>query len=192
MTDAIPLIAEPSGTALILVDLQNITMAMSVAPHTARLVLDNGVRLARRCREKGVHVVLIRVGGDPGMRLPAPLDAPFPAFKVPERWDQFPDGLEPQPGDIVVTKHNWGAFFATDLDQQLRRRGIHTLLIGGIATNFGVESTARQAHEAAYEPVLIEDAMTAFSVEEHRFAIERIFPRLGRVRSTAEVLAALA
>lgn len=110
---------------------------------------------------------------------------------MPERWDEFPPNLL-SPKDVVITKFNWGAFYSTDLDLQLRRRGIRTVLLGGIATNFAVESTARQAHEAGYEVVLIEDDMTGFTAEEHRFAIERILPRLGRVRSTDEIIAALA
>lgn len=183
---------DPKTSALILVDLQNVTMAMDVAPYSTKHVLINAARLARRCREKEIQVVLVKVGSSRGMRLPAPIDAPFPSFPLPERWNEFPAELGNVETDIVVTKHNWGSFFSTDLDQQLRRRGLDTLLICGIATNFGVESTARQAHEAAYAPILIEDAMSGFSAEEHAFAVRHVFPRLGRVRSTDETLSALA
>jgi nicotinamidase-related amidase len=88
-------------------------------------------------------------------------------------------------------KHQWGAFYGTDLDLQLRRRSIDTILIGGIATNFGVESTARDAWERTYKVVFIEDMMTSFSTEAHQFSISTVFPRLGRVRSSEQVLAAL-
>jgi nicotinamidase-related amidase len=73
---------------------------------------------------------------------------------------------------------------------QLRRRGIKTIVIGGIATNFGVESTARDAYERGYALVFVEDAMSALSDDGHQFAIANIFPRLGLVRSTEEVLKA--
>jgi nicotinamidase-related amidase len=99
--------------------------------------------------------------------------------------------LGPREGDIVVTKRQWGAFYGTDLDLQLRRRGITTVVLGGIATNYGVESTARDGYERGYELVLVEDAMSARSAADHAFAFERIFPRLGRVCATAEVIAAL-
>ena len=193
LTQREPRVLDPSSTALVVVHLQNVTMAMTTAPHTAQDVLANSLRLADRCRTHGALVVLIRVsvGVRGAMQLRPQIDAPFPAFKVPERWDEFPPELGPRDFDVVVTSFNWGGFFATDLDQQLRRRAIKTLLIGGIATNFGVESTARQAHEAGYELVLVEDAMGGFEADEHRFAVERIFPRIGRVRSTREVLEAL-
>jgi nicotinamidase-related amidase len=99
--------------------------------------------------------------------------------------------LDRQPADLVITKRQWGAFYGTELDQQLRRRGIQTIVIGGIATNFGVESTARAAFDRGYELVFVEDAMTTLSAEAHKFAIEAIFPRMGRVRTTDAVLQAL-
>jgi nicotinamidase-related amidase len=97
----------------------------------------------------------------------------------------------PKPGDIVVTKRQWGAFYGTDLELHLRRRGIKTIVIGGISTNFGVESTARDAWERAFAMVFVEDAMAAMSAEAHTFAVTNIFPRLGLVRSTPDVLQAL-
>ena len=92
----------------------------------------------------------------------------------------------------MVTKRNWGAFYGTDLDLQLRRRGIKTIVLGGIATNMGVESTARAAHEHGYSQILVEDAMASRSVEMHAFAVGTVFPLLGLVRSTEEVLAGCA
>ena len=91
----------------------------------------------------------------------------------------------------MVTKRSWGAFYGTDLELQLRRRGIRTLVLGGIATNFGVESIARDAFERAYAQVIVEDASSALGEGAHEFAFTTIFPRLAHVRSTAEVLAAL-
>lgn len=91
----------------------------------------------------------------------------------------------------MVTKHNWGAFHGTDLDVQLRCRGITTIVLGGNATNMGVESTARAAHEHAYHLVLVQDAMASLTAFDHAFAVERIFARIGRVASTNEVVDAL-
>jgi nicotinamidase-related amidase len=89
----------------------------------------------------------------------------------------------------VITKRQWGAFYGTGLDLDLRRRGKKTIVLGGIATNFGVESTARDAWERNYQLVLVEDAMAGMNNESHQFAIRRIFPRLGRVCGVADVLA---
>ena len=94
-------------------------------------------------------------------------------------------------GDLVITKHQWGAFYGTELELQLRRRGVTTLVMCGISTNFGVESTARDGWERGFRIVFVEDAMAGMSGEAHAFAVSTIFPRIGRVRSAADVLAAL-
>jgi nicotinamidase-related amidase len=94
--------------------------------------------------------------------------------------------------DIHITKRQWGAFHGTELELQLRRRGITQIVLGGVSTNIGVESTARNAFELGFHQVLVEDAMSSSSADHHRFAVENIFPRLGRVRSTEQVLAMLA
>ena len=97
-----------------------------------------------------------------------------------------------QAGDIVITKNNWSAFSGTNLEEQLRAKGIKTIVIGGIATNFGVESTARSAAGLGFNVVFVEDAMTTISADAQQFALANIFPRIGRVRSTGEVLASFA
>ena len=182
---------EPGSTALIIVDVQKFTLGHDTHPHTAAAIQANNVRLVAECRKRGVAVIFVRIAGQAHMGLKTPVDAPFDGFTFTPDWQAFHPDLAPLEGETVITKHNWGAFYGTDLDPRLRRNGIRTVLITGIATNFGVESTARQAQEAAYHCILVEDAMGAYSVEDHRFAIERIFPRLGRVRSTDQVIAAL-
>src|SRR3546814_3892582 len=96
--------------------------------------------------------------------LPISIDQASPAAKGPlmENWFELDEGLA-RPTDLRITKHQWGAFYGTDLDLQLRRRRIETVVIGGIATNFGVESTARAAHEHGYAPVLVEDACASLT-----------------------------
>ena len=96
------------------------------------------------------------------------------------------DGLK-QTSDICITKRQWGAFYGTELDLQLRRRGVRTIVLGGIATNIGVESTARDAWERGYAIILAEDATSGQSAELHKFAIENIFPRISRVTKSTEI-----
>jgi len=110
---------------------------------------------------------------------------------LPPEWMDLIPELDRQPGDIVVIKRQWGAFYGTDLDLHLRRRRISTIVLCGVATEFGVESTARDAYERGFEQVFAEDAMTSRTTESHTNAIANIFPRMGRVRSTAEIVAAL-
>lgn len=184
------LVLDPKVTALVLIDLQRGIVGRQLAPYAAADVVRNGVRLADALREKGGLVVFVRVMVAEVLNLPVDAPTPRPANIPPEASELVPE-LNRQPGDVVVTKRQWGAFYGTDLEQQLRRRDIRTIVIGGIATNLGVESTARAAHDRGYELVFAEDAMTSFSAEAHVFVVSTIFPRMGRVRSTEQILTAL-
>jgi nicotinamidase-related amidase len=184
---------DPRTTALVLIDLQQGIVAADTKPRPARDVVANAVRLARRFREARALVVLVHVDPGPGGALfPRPLaDVPRPPFSgAPDFTTLVPD-VGPEPGDVVVTKHQPNAFYGTDLEVHLRRRGIRTIVLGGISTNVGVEATARAAHERGYEQVFVEDAMAARGDDLHAFPVTRTFPTLGRVRSTDQVLAAL-
>ena len=99
--------------------------------------------------------------------------------------------LKAEISDIIITKRQWGAFYGTELDLQLRRRGVDTIILCGISTNVGVESTARDAFERGYQQIFVEDAMAAREAEDHRHTANTLFPRIGRIRSTEDVLAAL-
>ena len=110
---------------------------------------------------------------------------------LPPDWSELIPELNRQPNDLVILKRQWGAFYGTDLELQLRRRSLSIIILCGIATAFGVESTARDAYERGFEQVFAEDAMTSRTAESHANAIANIFPRMGRVRSTAEIVAAL-
>ena len=133
------------------------------------------------------------------MRLGLVLDAPagsglLTEARLADRFGLdliFIPELDRQPGDITIFKRQWGAFYGTDMDLQLRRRNLTTIIICGIATEIGVESTARDAFERGYYQIFAEDAMTSMAAEEHQIAITRIFPRIGLVRTTAEILSAI-
>jgi nicotinamidase-related amidase len=187
-----PVVLVPAETALVVIDLQRGILKMPVAPHAAADVLGRMAQLAAGFRSSGALVVLVRVAfaRDGADVLTQPRDSRIMAPREPG-WDELAPELGADPGDILVTKHQWGAFYGTELDLQLRRRGVRTIVIGGISTNFGVESTARDAFERGYSLVFVEDAMAGVSPEAHAFACQTIFPRLGRVRDTQAVLSAL-
>ncbi|HEX9083967.1 MAG TPA: hydrolase [Gemmatimonadaceae bacterium] len=191
MSDALRL--DPKQTALVVIDLQKGILGRQTAPHTASDVLARSARLAERFREAGGLVVLVKVSysSDGGDRLLQPTDAGPLASVTEPGWDELSPALGRDSRDIAITKRQWGAFYGTQLDLQLRRRGIKTIVIAGIATNFGVESTARDAFERGYALVFVEDAMAALAEAAHAFAISTIFPRIGRIRSTEEVLKSL-
>jgi len=188
---------DPQQTALVLIDLQlGITgSGRALGPHTAAEVVQNAARLTAKFRALGAAVVLVRVAFQPDYKdlLDPPSDVPsqFSAAALPANWADLTPELGSSPTDIIITKRQWSAFYGTELDLQLRRRGVRTIVLGGIATNIGVESTARNAHDHGYAQVFAEDATTGLGAEAHQFAFKNIFARIGRVRSTAEILAAL-
>jgi nicotinamidase-related amidase len=179
-------------TALVLIDLQNFNVQRELAPHTAEQVVGNCVLLAGEMRDRGGMVIFVRVLLDELLALPAdtPMKKPGTPAPPPEAV-HFAAEAQVQATDHVVTKRQWGAFYGTELDQLLRRRHIKTIVLGGIATNYGVESTARTAFDQGYELVFAEDAMSTMQAEAHRFACDNVFRNMGRVRSTRHLIDAL-
>jgi nicotinamidase-related amidase len=174
-------------TALIVVDLQKGIVAYPMA-HPIKEVVSRARSLADAFRARGLPVVLVNVAGSAPGRT-----------EIPRNIQMFPPGgtdiipeLDPQPGDIVVTKRTWGAFASTDLEAQLRARAVTQVVITGVATGTGVESTARQAYELGFNVTLAVDAMTDMRPEAHDYSIAKIFPRLGETGATREIIGLLA
>jgi len=186
---------DAARTALVIIDLQKGIVAMPTAPHEARAVILNAAKLADAFRKKKMPVFLVHVTPSVDMK-----DALRPAADNPMQrsspmapeWAELVPEMGPESDDFVITKRQWGAFYGTELDLQLRRRGVDTIVLCGISTNIGVESTARFAYELGYQQVFVEDAMAAHSKDAHDHTVQTTFPRIGRVRTTDEILAALA
>lgn len=169
-------------TALVVIDLQNGIVAYPTAHPTSDVVARAGV-LAEAFRRHALPVVLVNVtGGAPG-RTEQPRSAGRPAG-----WADLVPELNRHPQDHAVTKRTWGAFTGTGLDAYLKAQGVTQIVLAGIATSIGVESTARQAHELGYHVTLAVDAMTDMSAEAHANSVARIFPRLGETGSTGEIV----
>ncbi len=182
-------VLDPATTALVLIDLQQGIVAMDVAPRPSAQIVAGAKDMAARFREAGAPVALVHVGfRTDAERPPQHVDKPMgiPEGGTPPEWMQLVDGLHQQ-GDIVVLKHHWGAFTGTDLDLQLRRRGVKTIVLGGIATNMGVESTARSAWELGYDLAIVEDLCSGRSADLHAFAVQNIFPQISRVVAAEDV-----
>ncbi|MFD8244110.1 isochorismatase family protein [Nocardia sp. NPDC059691] len=184
---------DPSS-ALVLVDLQNALIDAPTVPYTGREVVARAVELARAFHEHSAPVVLVRVTAraDGADAAPGRSDISSPPGSLPDGWDVIVDDLAGHPDDIMVTKRTWGAFHGTDLDLQLRRRRVTQIVLAGLTTSIGVESTARAAFEHGYHVTLATDAMADLNVEAHRNSIERIFPLLGETGCTAEIVETLA
>jgi nicotinamidase-related amidase len=165
---------DPARTALIIVDLQQRIVDLSLGPSTGKQIVAQAVRLADEFRARGGLVVIVQVER-PGVAEQPPGSELVPA-------------LVPQPGDVLITKQAWSAFHQTGLDERLRARSIATLVLTGISTNHGVESTARSAADYGYRLIFPVDAMTGLDSREHDFAVSSIFPRLGEVCPSSDVL----
>lgn len=182
---------DPRTTALVMIDLQNGVLGRSLAPNPAMDVMKTATDLAGRLRHAGGVIVWVRVCWSPdfGDALKQKVDQPWtaPEGGFPADFTSFPEGLV-EPSDLIVTKRQWGAFYGTDLDLQLRRRGVQTIVLGGVATNFGVESTARDAWERGYQLVVAEDATSSLSDELHQFSIQWILPRIALISSSKAII----
>ncbi|TYB37353.1 isochorismatase family protein [Micromonospora sp. AP08] len=168
---------DPTRTAVVLIDLQRRIVDQPTAPHTGPQVVERCLALAEAARATGATVVVVRADR------PGPDPQPAGSELLPE--------VAPREGDLAIVKHTWGAFHETGLDAALRERGVDTLVIGGLATNFGVEQTARIGEEIGYRVVLPHDAMSGLDAYAHEFAVDYVFRRLGTVCTTAEAIAAL-
>lgn len=162
--------------ALVLIDLQRRIVARETHPYPAADVVMRAAQLVAAFRRAGQPIIAVRAVNP---------DAPNP------EGDQYVDELALTANDLTVTKHQWGAFYGTPLDWYLRRQAVRGIVLAGLMTNFGVESTARAADELGYGLVFAEDAMASISDSAHAFAIETIFPLLGVVVSTEAIIADL-
>ncbi|NSB14516.1 isochorismatase family protein [Clostridium beijerinckii] len=181
-------------SALVLIDLQKGIAGggISGSPHSIDQVIQNASKLVKEFSEKGAFIVLVRVSTVDGKDMAKPKTDLAPSgMKYQEGWDELIPEIAGGKNAHIVTKRQWGAFYGTDLDLQLRRRGIDTIVLGGISTNIGVDTTAREAFQHGYNQIFVEDAMTAISKEEHEYVCKYIFPRIGKIRTSEQVISLL-
>jgi nicotinamidase-related amidase len=162
-----------ANAALVVIDMQKGIVALPTA-HPMAGVIDNVAALCRAFRARNLPVVLVNVAGRAPGRTETSLN-----YTPPPDWAELIPELERQPGDETVTKMNVGAFYGTGLERILRRRGVTQVVMAGVATSLGVESTARQAFDHGYNVLLVTDAMTDLDPEMHRHAVEKVFPSIG-------------
>jgi nicotinamidase-related amidase len=174
-------------TALIVVDLQKGIVNLPLV-HPISGVIERTSALIDAFRQHRLPVVLVNVaGGAPGRT-----EQPRRAATLSEGFTDLIPELNRQPGDIVVTKHTWGAFPTTDLESQLKAKGVTQVVVVGVATGTGVEATARQAYEHGFNVTLAVDAMTDTRPEAHAYSLAHVFPRLGETGTAQEIIDLLA
>lgn len=172
-----------SRTALIVIDLQKIAASMPTA-HSFASVSKNAGRLAEVFREHDLPVVLVNVVG----MAPGRTEQSHSGGALPPDWSELLPELNRQPQDHLVSKRTWGAFTGTGLEDHLKSAGVTQVVVCGVATSVGVESTARQAHELGFNVTLAVDAMTDLSADAHANSLERIFPQLGQTGTTQDIV----
>ncbi len=186
---------DKKSTALVVIDLQKgiASMGRGMVPYDAETVIKNASKLAEAFRKNGMPVFLVHVAPSKGDMLNVIADDQgwSGAGQRPSDFADIVPELGPKGDDIIITKKQWGAFYGTDLELRLRRSGMKTILLCGISTTHGVESTARFAYEFGFQQIFAEDAMTAMSKEMHESSLNNVFKRIGRVRKTSEILESL-
>jgi nicotinamidase-related amidase len=170
-------------TALIVIDLQKGIVALPTV-HPIDAVVQQAGALADAFRHHGLPVVLVNVaGGAPGRT-----EQSRNRGELPADWADLVPELNQQTDDHTVTKRTWGAFTGTDLDEYLKKLGVTQVVIAGVSTSSGVESTARHAHEHGFNVTLAIDAMTDMNPDAHTNSLIRVFPRLGETGTTREII----
>lgn len=170
-------------SALILIDLQKGIVSLPTA-HPSSEIVQHASALAQTFRRHGLPVVLVNVAGAAMGRT----EQVRSRAELPADWADLVPELKQQPEDFIVTKRTWGAFTNTNLEEHLKKLGVTQVVIAGISTSIGVESTARHAHERGFNVALAIDAMTDTNADAHINSITRIFPRLGETGTTQEVI----
>jgi nicotinamidase-related amidase len=185
----VPITVLDPGAALVVVDLQLATTSNSTV-HPMADVVGRVAGLAAAFRRARFPVVLAtaRLDAPPAGRTQLGGNRP----PVPAAALALVPDLDGQPSDLRAEHHGWSAFGGTTLADDLRARGVTQVILVGLATSFGVESTARDAYDAGFHVVVAVDATTDLTEEGYRHACERVFPVLGETTTTREVLAALA
>jgi nicotinamidase-related amidase len=178
-----PLTTLDATTALIVIDLQKVMLGLPTV-HPVGEVVNHAASLSDAFRRHRLPVVLVNAdGGAPGRT-----EQPFRMHELPAGWSDLLPALNQQPEDHIVTKQTWGAFTNTDLDEYLKKQRVTQVVIVGIATSAGVESTARHAFELGFNVTLAVDAMTDMNADAHTNSITRIFPRLGETGTAQQII----
>ncbi|MEI9956199.1 MAG: isochorismatase family protein [Ferruginibacter sp.] len=176
------------NTALVLIDLQKGIIEMPVA-NPMEAVLANSAKLVAAFRKASLPIVIVNVNPALSKR-PATRKEPSAtqgrAFK--DNWLEIADEIKTEPADIFITKHTWGAFFETQLYEELQKRNITGIVLAGVATSIGVEGTARQASELGYNIAFAKDAMTDMFADAQENSLKYIFPRIGEVDTADKII----
>jgi len=175
------------NTALILIDLQKGIVGFPLV-NPVEGILENAAKLVAAFRKANLPIVIVNVNPAGAKWLNARKEPSPPRNPPAADWLEIVPEIKIQPDDIFITKHTWGAFFETALDEELQKRNVTGIVIGGISTSIGVEGTARQASERGYNVTFAKDAMTDMSTDAQESSFKNIFPRIGEIDNTDKII----
>jgi nicotinamidase-related amidase len=183
---------DPKTTALLVMDFQPLALGMLGDSESLLARAGEAIRVARA---RGAHVGYVRVAFDDADYDAVPPHSQFaPFLKILAKGfhsdapaTAVHGDIAPQPGDIVVRKTRVGAFSTTDLDRQLKERGIVTLLLAGISTSGVVLSTVRDAADRDYHVFVVADASADPEPDLHQFLIEKVLPTQAKLVNVADL-----
>jgi nicotinamidase-related amidase len=163
-------------------------------------IVENSAALVAEARKRGIRVIWVLIERRADMAdvvfpvtdvlIASNMDPGHPVTAGSEE-AKPPEALTAQPEDLKVYKVRYDAFIGTNLDLLLRGNGIDTILLGGVATNFGVESTARTARDHGYNVVVLTDCSLNVNLEAHEFTLKHVLPRFARIMSSEQALSLL-
>ena len=183
---------DPRRSALLVMDYQVGILAMLADPEAQ---LERGARAIELMRAAGATVGFVRVAFADEDLVGIPEQSRFHERAGQMHADaphtQIHAGVAPRDGDIVVRKTRVGAFSTTDLDTQLRERGIDTIVLAGISTSGVTLSTVRDGADRDYRVLVLSDASADPDAEVHAFLTGTIFPRQAEVLTTEELASRL-
>jgi len=174
-------------TALVLIDLQKGIVSYPTA-HPIAGVLANAAKLVAAFRKAGQPIVVVNVDPGKNKALNTRKDAQQRMGEIPAEWLEIVPEIQTNADDVFITKHTWNAFADTALDDELKKRGVTGIVLAGVSTSIGVEGTARAAYERGYNISFATDAMTDMAAEAHEHSTKRVFPRVGEVGLTDEII----
>ena len=179
------------NTVLVLIDLQKGIIKAPKA-HPLNEILEKSALLVEAFRKASLPIVIVNVNPAGAAwtksRKEGALSGNSANHADMTDFTQIVDEIKTEPTDIFITKKTWNAFYDTSLHDELQKRNISGIVLAGVGTSIGEEGTGRAASEHGYNISFANDAMTDTKMEAHQNSMNNIFPRLGEVGTSAEII----
>lgn len=187
---------DPKSTAVLAMDIQK-GIAANNAMAVERGIVEHARSVLEAARRAGIPVIHVVIQFRAGYPEVSSRNRMFSGLRQSGRFligndeSGVHEALGPLPSDIVISRPRVNAFHGSDLETVLRAKGVDTLVLMGISTNWVVEATARHATDLDYRVVVLEDCCAAASVQDHSYSIENVLKRIGEVATSKDFVDSL-